>query len=180
MTSLLVLNRVYILEMQSVMLVFVRLCELLHLNPFLWLGLLPPPFKLVYCIPYTYTVCGGEGGVDYWVKGGRGPQTDKTPAAKSLYRSIFFITTFGIAFYQSNLSTGKCNSNGFSHQDNNQKKKTEWRFKEMIFVRQQFSPWFNALVWWGGWICCFLFTTPKQKCGEVSFLFRPLEHKTLT
>jgi hypothetical protein len=39
-----------------------------------------------------------------WVwghKGGRGPQTDKTPAAKSLYRSIF--TTFGIAFYQSNL-----------------------------------------------------------------------------
>jgi hypothetical protein len=36
---------------------------------------------------------------------GRGPQTDKTPAAKSLYKSIFFITTFGVAFYQSNLST---------------------------------------------------------------------------
>jgi hypothetical protein len=29
---------------------------------------------------------------------------DKTPAAKS-YETIFFITTFGIAFYQSNLST---------------------------------------------------------------------------
>jgi hypothetical protein len=32
------------------------------------------------------------------------PQTEKTPAEKSLYRSIFLITTFGIAFYQSNLS----------------------------------------------------------------------------
>jgi hypothetical protein len=38
---------------------------------------------------------------------GRGPQTDKTPAAKSLYRSIFLIMTFGIAFYQSNLSTDR-------------------------------------------------------------------------
>jgi hypothetical protein len=36
-------------------------------------------------------------------KEGRGPQTDKTPAAKSLYRSK---TTFGIAFYQSNFSMG--------------------------------------------------------------------------
>jgi hypothetical protein len=32
---------------------------------------------------------------------GRGPQTEKTPAAKSLYRSIFRRRTFGIAFYQS-------------------------------------------------------------------------------
>ncbi len=30
------------------------------------------------------------------------PQTDKTPAAKSLYRSFF-----GIAFYRSNLSTAE-------------------------------------------------------------------------
>jgi hypothetical protein len=36
---------------------------------------------------------------------GREPQTDKTPASKSLYRSIFKITTFSIVFYQSNLST---------------------------------------------------------------------------
>jgi hypothetical protein len=40
-------------------------------------------------------VIGGEGG----------PQTDKTPVAKSLYKTIFWITTFGSAFYQSNLST---------------------------------------------------------------------------
>jgi hypothetical protein len=32
---------------------------------------------------------------------GTGPQTDKTPAAKSLTGQFF-----GIAFYQSNLSTG--------------------------------------------------------------------------
>ncbi len=35
---------------------------------------------------------------------GMGPQTDKTPAAKSIHRSIFQITTFGIAFYQPNFS----------------------------------------------------------------------------
>jgi hypothetical protein len=40
-------------------------------------------------------------------KEGREPQTDETSAAKSLYRSIFLITTFGIAFYQSNLSTSR-------------------------------------------------------------------------
>jgi hypothetical protein len=38
-------------------------------------------------------------------KDGRGPQTDKATAAKFLYRPIFEITTFGFAFYQSNLST---------------------------------------------------------------------------
>jgi hypothetical protein len=38
---------------------------------------------------------------------GRGFQTDRTPAAKSLYRSLFLDndTVFNIAFYQSNLST---------------------------------------------------------------------------
>jgi hypothetical protein len=35
----------------------------------------------------------------------RGPQTDKTPAAKPFTGKRFLITTFGIAFYQSNLST---------------------------------------------------------------------------
>jgi hypothetical protein len=34
-------------------------------------------------------------------KEGKGPQTDKTPAAKSVYRPILLITTFVIAFYQS-------------------------------------------------------------------------------
>jgi hypothetical protein len=38
-------------------------------------------------------------------KEGRGPQTDKRHAAKSLYMSLYYITTFGIVFYQSNLST---------------------------------------------------------------------------
>ncbi len=33
-----------------------------------------------------------------------GSQTNKTPAANYLYKSIFLIATFGIAFYQSNLS----------------------------------------------------------------------------
>ncbi len=37
------------------------------------------------------------------------PLTFKTPAAKSLYRSIFLLTAFGIAFYQYNLSTAKRN-----------------------------------------------------------------------
>jgi hypothetical protein len=41
-----------------------------------------------------------------WSQEWRGPQTDKTPAAKFHYRTIFLITTFGIAFYQFNLSTG--------------------------------------------------------------------------
>ncbi len=36
---------------------------------------------------------------------GSGLRQIKTPAAKSLYKSIFYITTFGIAFYQLNLST---------------------------------------------------------------------------
>jgi hypothetical protein len=36
---------------------------------------------------------------------GRGPQTDKISAAKSLQVNFLKITTFGIAFYQSNLST---------------------------------------------------------------------------
>ncbi len=47
---------------------------------------------------YTYTVCKGR---EYGVIGGRGPQTDKTP----LQVNVFKITQFGIAFYQSNLST---------------------------------------------------------------------------
>jgi hypothetical protein len=42
---------------------------------------------------------------------GRGPQTDKTPAAKSIYKLIFKITTFGIApsvlsFYRLHNSWG--------------------------------------------------------------------------
>ncbi len=42
-----------------------------------------------------------------------GPQKGKTRAAKSFYRSIFYITTFGIAFYHYNLSTDV--GNGHMH-----------------------------------------------------------------
>jgi hypothetical protein len=38
-------------------------------------------------IVYTYTVCKGGGSMGS--QEGGGPQIDKTPAAKSLYRSIF-------------------------------------------------------------------------------------------
>ncbi len=58
-----------------------------------------PPLPVWISILYTSIQCvRGE----YGVIGGEGPPTDKTPAAKSLYRSIW---TFGIAFYQSYLST---------------------------------------------------------------------------
>jgi hypothetical protein len=41
-----------------------------------------------------------------WGHGGGGwAQTDKTPAATSLNRTIFFDNDIGIAFYQSNFST---------------------------------------------------------------------------
>ncbi len=57
----------------------------------LWLALPPPPpitpFPVwISIFVYTYTVCTG-GGV--WVIEGERPQTDTTPAAKSLYRSLF-------------------------------------------------------------------------------------------
>jgi len=52
----------------------------------------------------------GEGVWGHRRGGGRGPQTDKTPAAKPLYRSIFETTKFGIAFYQSSLSTTESNT----------------------------------------------------------------------
>ncbi len=43
--------------------------------------------------------------MEHGVIGGEGASEDKTPAAPSCYRSILHITTFGIAFYQSNLSS---------------------------------------------------------------------------
>ncbi len=47
-----------------------------------------------------------KGGAGYGVIGeGAGSQTDKTPAAKSLYRSIYLDSDIGIAFNQSNPST---------------------------------------------------------------------------
>ncbi len=68
----------------------------------------------IYCTVYSFTQGRGGGRANHGVKrGGGGPQTDETPAAKSLQRSIFQITTFGIvfsfgiAFYQSNLSMPK-------------------------------------------------------------------------
>jgi hypothetical protein len=70
------------------MLVFLtQLCEQLPLTYSLWLALPLPPLPCVnkYTV-YKYTVCKG-GGLWRHRRGG-GPQTDKTTAAKSLYRSI--------------------------------------------------------------------------------------------
>ncbi len=131
MSSLLVFNRVYRLEIQSVMLhfrpSFANYCSsnLLSSSPTPPL----PPFP-----KSTYTVCGWEGmGVLSWLeskfcrslslcfwpdseptklqhhpkkksrKGG--PQTDKHLPQSPFTGKFFYITTFGIAFYQSNLST---------------------------------------------------------------------------
>ncbi len=86
--SLLVFTRVCRLEIQSVMLVFsssfVNYCPSNLISG--KLSPLPPPCVNKYTV-YTYTVCkrGGSMGSSE----GRGPQTDITPAAKSLYRSTF-------------------------------------------------------------------------------------------
>ncbi len=59
MSSLLVFNRVYRLEIQSVMLVFsIQLRELLPLQPFHWFT--SPPLPKVKAL-YIKTVCGWEG-----------------------------------------------------------------------------------------------------------------------
>jgi hypothetical protein len=108
MSSLLVFNRVYILEIKSVMLVFstgfVNYCPLTFS-----LVSSPSPPPTLPCVNkytlYMYTVCKGGGSVGPYSYEGRGPQTDKTPAAKSLYRSIFLDNDICIAFYQSNLPT---------------------------------------------------------------------------
>ncbi len=80
--------RVYRLETQSVMLVFSTQLSLTF-------SLVSSPLRVnKYTVRvYTYTV-------RKRLKERRRPQTDK-----SLYRSTFLITTFDIAFYQSNLST---------------------------------------------------------------------------
>ncbi len=92
-------NRVYRLEIKSVMLVF--LTAFVNYCPFIPSLLLapPPPFPVWICILQT--------NIEYGVIWVEGPHTDETPAAKSLYWSIFLDDDIGIAFYQSNLSTGK-------------------------------------------------------------------------
>jgi hypothetical protein len=63
MSSLLVFDRVYRLEIQSVRLVFsTQLCELLSLYPSLWFNssLSPPPLPKVK-VQNIQTVCGCEG-----------------------------------------------------------------------------------------------------------------------
>ncbi len=89
MSFLLLFNRVYRLEIQSVMLVFRlalwTIAPLVSSTP-------PPPFHVWISIQYLYNtriqcVRGKNGVIGWW---GWGPQTDKTPATKSLYRSIFF------------------------------------------------------------------------------------------
>jgi hypothetical protein len=112
MSSLLVFNKVYRREIQSVMLVFstdsANYCPSNLLSGYLYPLPCVNKYTVPYCIYVYGTMCKRGGGV--WgggVIGGRGPQTDKTPAVKSLYTSIFHgkIPTFGIAFCQSNLST---------------------------------------------------------------------------
>ncbi len=82
MSSLLVFNRVYRLEILSVMLVFstsfVNYCPSNLLSG--WLPLPPSPLPCVnkYTV-YAYSVCKRG---KYGVIGERRPQTDKTPAAK--------------------------------------------------------------------------------------------------
>ncbi len=81
MSSLLVFNRVYRLEIQSVMLIFWT--GFLPLLPSLWLSLPLPPSPLPYAnkyTGYTYTQCARGGSLGS--KEGTRPQTDKTPAAK--------------------------------------------------------------------------------------------------
>jgi hypothetical protein len=69
MLSLVVFNRVYRLEIQSVMVVFsTQLCELLSLYSYLWLASSPLPC-MNKCTVYTYTVCKGG---KYVVIGGEG------------------------------------------------------------------------------------------------------------
>ncbi len=72
---------IYRLEIQSVMMVFsTQLCEMLPLEPPLWFNFPPLPFPVRISIVYTRIQCVRKG---IW---GSGPQTDKTSAAKSLYR----------------------------------------------------------------------------------------------
>jgi len=59
---------------------------------------LPLPPSLKYIL-YTYTVCKGRG---VW---GSGSSYRWIPAAMCRYRSIFEMTTFCIAFFESNLPT---------------------------------------------------------------------------
>ncbi len=80
------------------------LCELLAIAPLTFSLVCSPPLPCVNStyIVYTYTVCkGGEYGVI-----GKGGLRQIEHLPQSPFTDQFFkITTFGIAFYQSNLST---------------------------------------------------------------------------
>jgi hypothetical protein len=75
------------MEIQSVMLVFstgfVNYCPSNLLS-----GKLSPPPPVNNFTVYKFTVCVGGGG-SMGSKEGKGPQTDKTPAAKSLTGQFF-------------------------------------------------------------------------------------------
>jgi hypothetical protein len=88
MSSLLVFNRVYRLEIQPVMLVFLTGFVKHYRTPLTFSLVSSPPLPCVYNYGvYTYTIVrGGEYGV---IGREGGPQTDKTPAEKPLYWSIF-------------------------------------------------------------------------------------------
>ncbi len=89
----------YRLVIQSVMLVFLtQLCELLPLSLLSGSTLPSLHFPVWISLLYTRILCVRGGG--YGVLGLR----QQTPASKSLYRSVFYMTTFYIAFYESYLS----------------------------------------------------------------------------
>ncbi len=86
MSSLVVINKDYRLKIQSVMLVFSTGFVNYSLSTLLSVSSpLPLPFvKSILYVLYTRIQCEREGGRKYGVIGGEGPQTENTPAAKSL------------------------------------------------------------------------------------------------
>ncbi len=106
MSSLLVFSRVYRRKIRSVMLAFsTGFLNYCPSNLFSgWLSSSPLPYVNKYTV-YTYTGC--KGGV--WGHRRRGGLIQiKNLPQSSFTGQFFYITTFGIAFYQSNLSTGRC------------------------------------------------------------------------
>jgi hypothetical protein len=120
MSPFLVFDRVYRLEMLVFSTCFVNYCPSNLLSGYL------SPTRPLPCVNkytvYTYTVCGIMGSNE-----GEGV-SDKTPPAKSLCRSIFFITSFGIAVYQSNLSRHWNESSSLNKTIAHQTKKIQFPF----------------------------------------------------
>ncbi len=140
---------------------FDRLCEQL---PLLFFSLFSsPPFPVwISILLYTQTVCnGGRGGGVWGRRRGRGHQSDKTPAQSPFTGQYFWITTlhFGIAFFQSNLSTTALQINWF-------------------YINHISEVWMEQLLWrrrnncgWCGTAGLGLLT---RGIREASFLLEPV------